>query len=545
MRPRDPHARRPLTAVVTAFALALLASAAVALGAASGAARAALPPPGETRYALVVGAHAGGSGETPLAYAGRDARRVSDVLVELGGFLPDNVVTLVDPDATRMRDAFARLNARLRADRQPGRTSVLVVYYSGHADQKSLHLGDTALPWDELVNSVQGSSAELRLLVVDACRAGFATRVKGLRPEDAFTLPLVPEPAAEGMAILASATQGEDAQESDAIGASFFTHHFLAGLRGAGDANDDGQVSLEEAYRYARDQTVASTAMTAAGVQHPTYRYDFKGRANVILTSLASTSSQGSVVLPGEGRFLFHEGRGDGPLAAEVSSRAAGTRVVLPAGRYVVRWRRPERYLAGPVSVAAGRDTAVEPAGMQVFEYARLVRKGGGASAAFHFDAFVGVASPALDAFGPAPSIGLGFGLDLAPIGFDAALWYGAARSTGSGIETVDHELGLLFGVRKSFDLGRVSLGLGVRAGVVAHVEDYPPSDIHDEPTRGRVVPALEVPLRAELLLTGPWSLVLEVGARATPLEVRKDIDTVETKPWLGGFARLGVGVSF
>lgn len=502
----------------------------------------ALPPVNETRYALVVGAHAGASGEAPLAYAGRDAKRMGELLIELGGFLPDNVVTLVDPDATRMRDAFARLNARLRADRQPGKTSVIVVYYSGHADQKSLHLGDTALPWDELVNSVQGSAAELRLLVVDACRAGFATRVKGVTPEAAFVLPSLPENAAEGMAVLASATQGEDAQESDAIGASFFTHHLLAGLRGAADFNDDQQVTIEEAYRYARDQTIASTATSAGGVQHPTYRYDFKGRANVVLTSIGPSASQGRVVLPGEGRFLFHEGRNDGPLAAEVASRGVGTRVLLPAGKYTVRWRRPERYLEGPIAVMPGRDAVLNTSTMQVFEYARLVRKGGPADSARHAILSVGLANGTLEGYAPAFAIGLGLGLDFEPIGLDFLAWYAASVSAGAGIGAVDRELALLAGVRKSFDFGFVGVGVGVRVGAVFHFQDY---DDPDEATRARIVPALEVPLRFDFVLGGPWSIVAELGLRVSPLEVRTGLDAVDAATWLGVFGRVGVGVAF
>lgn len=505
----------------------------------------ALPPANETRYALVVGAHSGAAGEATLAYAGRDAKRMADMLVDLGGFLPDNVVTLVDPDATRMRDAFARLNARLRADRAPGRTSVILVYYSGHADQKSLHLGDTALPWDELLNSVQGSAAELRLLVVDACRAGFATRVKGLVPEQPFTLPAVPDNAAEGMAVLASATQGEDAQESDAIGASFFTHHLLAGMRGAADFNDDMQVTLEEAYRYARDQTIASTATSAGGVQHPTYRYDFKGRANVVLTEIGPTASQGRVVLPGEGRFLFHEGKSDGPLAAEVASKGAGSRVLLPAGRYTVRWRRPERYLEGSVLVMPSRDSVLATSGMQVFEYARLVRKGGPADSALHLAAFGGVATPALDAYGPALAIGLAFGVDFESLGLDFVTWFGAASSTGRGLAAVDRELALLVGVRKSFDLGRFGLGIGLRAGALVHIQDYEPTPEHDEPSRARLVPALEALLRLDALLVGRWSLLLELGARATPLVTKQGLDDVDAGAWLGPFGRAGVEVAF
>ena len=145
----------------------------------------------ESRYALLLASHAGVSGEVELEHAGRDAKKMAEVLIELGGFLPDNVVTLVDADATRARDALARMNARLRGEREPGRTTTLLVYYSGHADDKSLHLGATLLPWDELRNAVEGSSADLRLLIVDASRSGQATRVKGLRPDGRpFELPI-------------------------------------------------------------------------------------------------------------------------------------------------------------------------------------------------------------------------------------------------------------------------------------------------------------------------------------------------------------------
>ncbi|MBL8784592.1 MAG: caspase family protein [Deltaproteobacteria bacterium] len=498
---------------------------------------AALPPPGETRYALIVGAHEGASGEVTLAFAGRDAKRVGDALVQLGGFLPDNVVTLIDPDSGRMRDALARLNARLRAERGPNKTSVLFVYYSGHADERALHLGDTAVPWDELVNNVQGSAAELRVLVVDACRSGFATRVKGLRPDVPFALPVAVEPAAEGMAILASATQGEDAQESEALGASFFTHHLLAGLRGAADANDDSLVTLEEVYRYARDQTVASTATTATGVQHPTYRWDFKGRANVVLATLAATRSQGVVVLPGEGRFLFHEGRVDGPLASEVVSRGVGTRVLLPAGRYGVRWRRPARYHEGVINVVAQKETAIDASSLQVFEYARLVRKGGAADDAWELMALGQVASPPLAAYDATPGIALGASLDLSALGLDALLWYGASASAGDGLAATAHELGLVVGVRKSFDVGPVALGLGVRGGLVALAQSF---EAPDEATRRRLAPLLEVPLRAAIVLDGPLSLVLEGGLRVSPREVLRDDESAEAT-WLGAWGRLGL----
>ncbi|TNF23650.1 MAG: caspase family protein [Deltaproteobacteria bacterium] len=498
----------------------------------------------EVRYALVVAAHEGGPDETPLAHAGRDARRVSDTLVALGGFLPENVVTLVDVDAVRVRDALARLNARLRADREPGRTSLLIVYYSGHADARSLHLSGTSLPWDELRNAVSGSAAELRLLVVDACRSGAATRVKGLTATAAFALPTPTEPVAEGFAILSASTLGEDAQESDAIGGSFFTHHLVGGLIGGADANADARVTLDEAYAYARDRTVASTATTVAGAQHPTFRYDLKGRADVVLTSLAPSRVVGRVRLPGAGRYFFHRGDdADAPLAAELKSPGGDARVTLAPGRYFVRWRRPERFLEGRLDVPAGRDVRLDPAGMSRFEYARLVRKGGSDGLAGTLALFGGAAAAPLGGFGPEGHVGLVGSLDLEPVTLDLALTYATATSGDPEAAATLHGIGLLAGARKVLDVGPLSVSFGVRAGAVTLVEDYTlPTE---EGPRARVAPAFEGLARAELGLGGPWLLALEGGARVLALEVRRDLDSTEARTPLVGWARLGLGMSF
>jgi len=45
----------------------------------------------------------------------------------------------------------------------------------------------------------------------------------------------------QGFAFLSSSSADEDAQESDRIGASFFTYYFVAGLRGAADRNHDAR----------------------------------------------------------------------------------------------------------------------------------------------------------------------------------------------------------------------------------------------------------------------------------------------------------------
>ena len=48
----------------------------------------------------------------------------------------------------------------------------------------------------------------------------------------------------------------EEAHESELLRSSFFTHHWIAGLRGAADRDADGLVTLGEAFDYAKGLTV-------------------------------------------------------------------------------------------------------------------------------------------------------------------------------------------------------------------------------------------------------------------------------------------------
>lgn len=236
-------------------------------------ARAAAADP--NRFALIVGDNRGEHDEPQLRYAQSDAERLASVLKTLGGFEPQNVTVLAGAPADEITRVLAALGERARAY---AGDSLLLVYYSGHADATALHLHGTRLPIAELGAQVAGAAASARVLVLDACRSGTITRVKGGTPAPAFDITPAFAVGAQGVAFLSSSAAGESSQESDALGASFFTHALVSALLGAGDANHDGAVTLAEAFSYAREQTLAATSRTIYGPQHPTYRYDLGGR---------------------------------------------------------------------------------------------------------------------------------------------------------------------------------------------------------------------------------------------------------------------------
>src|SRR4051794_33719092 len=84
-------------------------------------------------YALVIGANRGGQGQATLRYATQDARRVADLLVELGRTRRDQIELLIEPTPGAVEQALERLRSRLTSSAQAGHNAKLLFYYSGHA----------------------------------------------------------------------------------------------------------------------------------------------------------------------------------------------------------------------------------------------------------------------------------------------------------------------------------------------------------------------------------------------------------------------------
>jgi Caspase domain len=328
------------------------------------------------RYALLVGNNRGDADDEDLRYAESDAVRLGEVLRDLGGFDAENVLVLRGRGAADVRASLARLERRIAA--LPG-DALLLVYYSGHADAGALHLGGDALALSELERMVTDSRASVRLLVVDSCRSGALTRRKGGRPVAGFAVRVDESLAARGVVTLTSSSATEDAQESDELGASFFTHYLVSGLMGAADTSGDGTVSLAEAYRHAYESTLRATSRTVAGVQHATFRYDLSGHGDLPLTRLSGLPGQRAWIrVPKERSYLLLRGDDAGAVVAEVGLRDARRRISVRPGRYFVRGRGSDHLLEGTVTVRSGDDRAVIDSDLRRVEYARLVRKGGG-----------------------------------------------------------------------------------------------------------------------------------------------------------------------
>jgi hypothetical protein len=174
----------------------------------------------------------------------------------------------------------------------------------------------------------------VRIAIVDTCRGGSWTRAKGLTvgpPLDEIDLMNV---ATEGTALLSSSSGMESAHEAGSIKGSFFTHHLNAGLLGAADTSGDGNVTLQEAFVYARERTVRDSARMAATTQHPSFDMQLRGRQDIVLAQTKSTKSALRIQQKNALEIIH---LGSGATVAETPPGVLDLRLALAPGRYVVR----------------------------------------------------------------------------------------------------------------------------------------------------------------------------------------------------------------
>ncbi len=288
------------------------------------------------RVALMIGANNGGPGRVRLQYAGSDALQFSHALEELGGLEIKDRTILRDPDSLQVANALTELSQRAKLARSTYQRVEAVVYYSGHADEEGLLIKGKCFSFRDFRKAVDDVPAAVRIAVVDACASGSLTRLKGGTALPAFLADQSSH--SEGYAILTSSSANEAAQESDRIGASFFSHYLNAGLRGAADNSQDGRVTLHEAYQYAYNETLARTEGTEAGPQHPSYDMRISGSGEVVMTDISKAESSLEFLENSFGRYFIRDS--EGRLVAEIQKPKGKPLVIgLQSGKYSIRWQ--------------------------------------------------------------------------------------------------------------------------------------------------------------------------------------------------------------
>jgi hypothetical protein len=354
--------------------------AAVLLAALAPAARAADDPDRPVRVAVLVGANGAAPGRQPLLYSHRDVDRMADVLRAVGGFQAANVFVLKDPSPKGLMGALTAAVTRLQDHPQ----SLLYFYYSGHADDQSLYPGGQATPLAPVRALIDEARVAVKVGVVDACRGGSWTRAKGLVPDEPFAVRWPVSLGTEGSVLIASSSGRESAHESDRLQGSFFTYHFTGGLRGAADRNANGEITMTEAFEYAKERTIRDTLRLASETQHPSYAVNLRGRRDLVLAQVADSPSTLSLSQQEGPLELIHAESGLQLLELPAGPRKV--KLAVPPGTYLVRKRLPDGNLVREIKVKPGGLNELSEAQLTLVGYAGLAAKSAAPPEPAHLD---------------------------------------------------------------------------------------------------------------------------------------------------------------
>jgi len=406
-----------------------------------------------------------------LRFAVSDALALATVLEELGGVAGDDRVILTEPSPEEVLTALAALGSRVVAARGHHRRVELVLYYSGHSDEHGLLLGAGHLGYPELRAALEGTNADVRIGILDSCASGAMLRRRGGRR----VAPFLADTASEtrGHAYLTSASADEAAQESDRLGGSFFTHFLVSGLRGAADTSGDGRVTLSEAYHYAFQETLATTARTLSGPQHANYDFDLTGSGDIVLTDIRHRPAALVLHAPLAGRFFVRDA--DDRLVAEVRKDAGrAVELGLAVGAYSVTFTEGPAVWAWQGTLAAGSRVVVERRGFRPLALAIPTRRrGDGVDDAYDpLDPELAAALHAEDGGEPAPR-GTPLRLSLLP-GLSLGGPGAHQRVEGLAFGLLGDEVGAVQGVQLTTAVGMVGdlLGAQLTGGVNAAFGD-------------------------------------------------------------------------
>lgn len=326
------------------------------------------------RFALIASSNDGGASRARLRFANSDAESVGRVLGSLGGVRDSDLVLVREATRSRLQQAFADLKGRVGSEKRPHVRREVFVYYSGHSDEDGLLLGGERVGYRELRQWIDGVGADVRIAILDSCASGSLIRLKGGVHRAPFLNDVSTQ--ARGHAFLTASSADEAAQESDRVGAAFFTHYLLSGMRGAADANHDQRVTLNEAYQFAYSETLQRTETSRAGAQHAAYDIQLAGTGDLVMTDLHASNSRLVLTRELAGRIYVRDGVGR--LVVELRKEPTyPVELGLDAGSYKVVVDRDGSISDGTFDLASSGRVDVLAANLSPVAAMVATRRGG------------------------------------------------------------------------------------------------------------------------------------------------------------------------
>ncbi|MGD8835831.1 MAG: caspase family protein [Desulfobacteraceae bacterium] len=199
-----------------------------------------------------------------VEYARNDALIVRDYFIRVLGIPKENVITLLDMDATK-----ARIEQYLKKDipNNAGEDATLYVYYAGHGMAGTVKGEPYLMPYDADTRFIEKSGYKLISLYRDLQQLNLhrayvfleacfnakafpisAMSVKGDRPP-LFNVEQDPAPS-KSIIFLCAASANQTRNSFAEKRHGLFTYYLLRGIKGEADTDDDGWNSVKEVYDY-------------------------------------------------------------------------------------------------------------------------------------------------------------------------------------------------------------------------------------------------------------------------------------------------------
>jgi hypothetical protein len=321
------------------------------------------------RFAVLVGNSYGGKDVAALKYVKNDLDQLRLILQDFCGFNRENVITLHDKKQNDLIQVFQSIAGKLPSTED----NLLLFYYTGHADQQNLKMGNDRFALQNLKELFSRFPATIRIGIFDACQSGMFTRLKGGTLSEPFMFK--DDGKIKGQVILTSSSPNENSQESDLIGNSVFTFHFVNALRGSGDLSGDRKVTLAEAYQYSYNHTVASTAKSWGGTQHPSYLFQIQGEGDIVLADL-NVRSVGILLQNWLGGDITIQDSNGNIVADLTKNRNSTMMIALNSGMYEIVRNDGNRKWKALVSVGENAITQLTEEMFAEVEVQKSRRKG-------------------------------------------------------------------------------------------------------------------------------------------------------------------------
>lgn len=211
-------------------------------------------------YVLVVGVSNYGDPNVNLTQSTKDAKAFKELMMK-----KSRDVSLLTSSYANHDNILATLKKIADRTQEDDR---IIFFYSGHGYKDMICAYGGSVYYREIVSILASARSKQKICFIDACLSGTVSSVLTSGGRMKY----------DDICFLVSSRADESSIESPLLGAGFLSQSLLKGMRGKGDKNSNGEVTLLELFNY----VAYDVAKRSNGSQHPQFYGSQKMQSIVI-----------------------------------------------------------------------------------------------------------------------------------------------------------------------------------------------------------------------------------------------------------------------